>query len=233
MNEKFSWRHSRRFYQIGILVGVLVLAGAFAWQNTDVFRQEAHIVSSADLSSANGLTVEKVRPISSSAQGSGGTAGVPASEENEQAAQSELSEQEAEPQAVLASPSSKLLMPVEGEIIRAYGMSYDEAYGDYRHHRGVDIAAEAGAPVFAAAGGIVKEVGADELWGDYIIIDHGKGLVGAYYGVISEDWQVGDQPDGGDVIGKVSGNIPVEAGPSHLCFCLTMRDEQVDPQDYM
>ena len=233
MNGKFSWRNSRRFYQIGILIGVLVLAGAFTWQNTDILRHEPHIVSSADLPSGSGLTVEKVRPASLTAESAEVVSPVPTQTENGLEIQGEQTAQEVEPQAVLASPATTLLMPVEGEIIRPYGMSYDAAYGDYRHHRGIDIGAKTGAPVFAAAGGIVKEIGADDLWGDYIIIDHSDGLTGAYYGVIPEDWQVGDLLDGGDVIGKVSGNIPIEAGNSHLCFCLTMGDEQVNPQDYM
>jgi|GEM_PF-6693090 len=233
MNEKFSWRNSRRFYQIGILVGVLVLAGAFTWQNTDILRQEPQVVSSADLPSGGGLTVEKVWPAALPDERAEVIPPAPMPLEYGQEDLDEQAAQQAEPQAVLASPAAKLLMPVEGEIIRAYGMSYDEVYGDYRHHRGLDIGAEIGSPVFAAAGGMVKDVGTDELWGDYIIIDHGDGLTGAYYGVITEDWQVGDILDGGDVLGKVSGNIPVEAGPSHLCFCVTMSDEQVNPQDYI
>ena len=52
--------------------------------------------------------------------------------------------------------------------------------GAYFPHTGVDIANDAGTPVYAAADGVVALAQPRYLYGNIVIIDHGVGVFSAY-----------------------------------------------------
>ena len=54
-------------------------------------------------------------------------------------------------------------------------LSYNETTRDWRVHNGVDIAAEEGTPVMAAADGQVYTVYEDETMGTTVVIRHEDG----------------------------------------------------------
>lgn len=108
-------------------------------------------------------------------------------------------------------------MPLEGEITTAFGAAriYNDAPAAARiHHRGVDIGAEEGAPVVAAASGIVVVVASVPVRGTYVIVDHGLGVYTGYGHLLEALVTVGQAVKANDQIGEV-GSTGASTGP-HL-----------------
>ena len=57
---------------------------------------------------------------------------------------------------------------------------YSDTMEDYRVHLGVDIEADAGTPVYAAADGIIESVTLDPMMGQTIVISHNGGYKSVY-----------------------------------------------------
>lgn len=70
-------------------------------------------------------------------------------------------------------------------------------------HMGTDFAGDVGAPVRAAARGIVALVDQFYLGGNVVYIDHGAGLVTAYLHLSEQLVEEGDTVEAGQVIGRV------------------------------
>ena len=128
--------------------------------------------------------------------------------------------------------------PLEGREIFGYSMevlSYNQTTRDWRTHNGVDIAAEEGTEVMAAADGEVYTVYEDESLGHTVVIRHEGGYT-TRYSSLSEDIRVhaGDSVRMGDVIGTVGATALVETvlGP-HLHFSVTWQDQPMDPADFL
>lgn len=72
------------------------------------------------------------------------------------------------------------------------------------HHRGVDIAAPAGTPIYASdSGTVVEVVPMHSSWGNYVKIDHGNGYTTLYAHMSRYIVSVGDTVTQGQVIGYV------------------------------
>ena len=128
--------------------------------------------------------------------------------------------------------------PVAGEEVFGYSMealSYNQTTRDWRTHNGVDIAAEEGTEVMAAADGEVYTVYEDESLGYTVVIRHEGGYT-TRYSSLSQDVRVqaGDQVLLGDVIGTVGATALVETvlGP-HVHFSVTYQDQPMDPADFL
>ena len=106
---------------------------------------------------------------------------------------------------------------------------YNKTLGDWRTHNGVDLAAEAGEPVKAAALGRVSAVYQDAVWGWTVEVSDGS-RVYRYQGLEAPAVQADDEVHAGDVLGKV-GRVPAEAKlPSHLHFEVRQDGSCVDPE---
>lgn len=132
------------------------------------------------------------------------------------------------------SPNSQFVLPLSGEIITAYSngeLIKSETLGDWRTHNGLDLAAEEGTPVAAAAEGTVTSVRSDPLWGFVVEIDHSGEVTSIYCGLSKETAvKQGDAVKAGQIIGTV-GAIPAESlMPSHLHFELKQQGKWIDPQ---
>ena len=128
--------------------------------------------------------------------------------------------------------------PVAGQEVFGYAMealSYNQTTRDWRTHNGVDIAAEAGTEVMAAADGQVYTTYEDETLGYTVVIRHEGGYT-THYSSLSQDLQVqaGDTVKLGDVIGTVGSTALVETalGP-HVHFSVTYQDVPMDPADFL
>ena len=142
------------------------------------------------------------------------------------------------PSPTPVTPSTVFTWPVRGEILTGYTMealAYDQTMGDWRTHAGLDIAANLGAQVLAAAGGTVTAVDQDDLMGTVVVIDHGNGLVSSYANwAAGPTGEVGDVVTTGDIIGAVGQTAIAESAlPSHLHFGMTEDGVAVDPMEYL
>ena len=113
-------------------------------------------------------------------------------------------------------------------------LSYNETTRDWRVHNGIDIAAEAGTTVKAAAAGTVYSVFKDETMGYTVVIRHDGGYV-TKYASLDENVTVkaGDTVAMGDAIGTVANTALLEtAQGDHLHFSVTFNDNPMDPEAF-
>jgi murein DD-endopeptidase MepM/ murein hydrolase activator NlpD len=98
-------------------------------------------------------------------------------------------------------------------------------------HTGTDLAGVAGAPVAAAAHGVIALVDTFFLAGNVIYIDHGAGLVSAYFHLSAQDVMAGDTVEAGQTIGWVGATGRV-TGP-HLHWVVRYGAISVDPMSLL
>ena len=118
--------------------------------------------------------------------------------------------------------------PVSGIITSRFGNRESiRSYG----HTGLDIAAPAGTPIKAAAGGTVTFAGYSGGYGYVVKLDNGNG-VETYYGHCSKLYvSTGDKVEAGDVIAAV-GSTGNSTG-NHLHFEVRVDGTEIDPQNYL
>jgi len=94
-------------------------------------------------------------------------------------------------------------------------------------HSGIDLAAPWGTDVYAARSGRVAEVGRDDTYGNYILLDHAGGYQ-TLYGHLSRILvRLHQEVTSGMIIGKV-GSSGMSTGP-HLHFEIRFRGRPEDP----
>jgi murein DD-endopeptidase MepM/ murein hydrolase activator NlpD len=98
-------------------------------------------------------------------------------------------------------------------------------------HTGLDLAGAVGSPVRAAARGVVALVDTFYLAGRVIYIDHGEGVVSAYFHLSRQDVAVGDTVAAGQQIGLVGATGRV-TGP-HLHWVVRYGAISVDPLSFL
>ena len=100
-------------------------------------------------------------------------------------------------------------------------------------HNGVDLAADAYTPIYAADGGIVEYAGwCDCGLGYYVKIDHGNGFETLYGHMAEMPWvSAGEAVAKGDVIGPV-GSTGASTGP-HVHFIVDLNGVDQDPLAYL
>ena len=119
-----------------------------------------------------------------------------------------------------------LLWPVDG------GKIIIDFYG-YYGHTGIDIGANTGTQIFAAADGVVVYATNYSLWpyGKSVIIDHGDGARTRYAHCAEVYVEPGDTVNRGELIAIMgrTGNTTNTA----LCFELRIDGEPLDPTEYI
>ncbi|MGN0978176.1 MAG: peptidoglycan DD-metalloendopeptidase family protein [Faecousia sp.] len=140
--------------------------------------------------------------------------------------------------AVTEKKPLKTTSPVSGDTISGYSMealSYNQTTRDWRVHNGVDIAAEPGTEVCAAADGKVYTVYEDDAMGYTVVIRHDDGYT-TKYSSLSENVTVkaGDTVTMGQVIGYADDTAIVETTlGSHVHFSVTCNDAPMDPAEFL
>ncbi len=124
-----------------------------------------------------------------------------------------------------AAGGGTLAWPLRGPITSPFGPRWG------RTHKGIDIGAQYGAIIRAAAAGKVSFVGWYGLYGRCVIIDHGGGLTTLYGHASTILVSTGHRVAQGDAIAKVgtSGN---STGP-HLHFEVRSAGKAQDPLLYL
>ena len=129
-------------------------------------------------------------------------------------------------------------LPLSGETKTSYSMEslcYNATTRDWRVHDGIDIAAEAGTPVCAAAAGEVYTVYEDDAMCMTVVLRHDNGYV-TTYSSLSEELQVaaGDTVTLGQTLGTVGSSAPMESAiGDHVHFSVRCNDEPMDPMDFL
>lgn len=104
-------------------------------------------------------------------------------------------------------------------------------YGDGRNHRGLDLAADKGTSIFAAAAGTVTYAGFDSDYGYNVVINHGNGIETRYAHASALCVSSGDTVSQGDMIAVV-GSTGRSTG-NHLHFEVIIGGTRVNPAPYL
>ena len=130
-------------------------------------------------------------------------------------------------------PGGQMLWPVPGYrlVTSPFGMRIHPIFGVQRLHTGTDIAAPLGTPAVAVNDGVVTLAKYSSSYGNYIMIDHGGGVVTLYAHASELCVTEGDIVKKGDVILRV-GSTGWSTGP-HLHFEVRLQGETVDAMPYI
>ena len=121
-----------------------------------------------------------------------------------------------------------MAMPTPGRISSGFGMRRHPILGYTRMHKGMDIAAPWGTPVYAASDGVVQFAGRSSGYGNLIRINH-AGPYGTGYGHLSRILvRPGQRVRRGQQIGAV-GNVGLSTGP-HLHYELYRNGVAINPR---
>ena len=120
------------------------------------------------------------------------------------------------------------MRPLDGKVTFPFGRPYKGLLGLNGHHKGIDIKAPHGTPIYApGAGKVIKVRKSDKGYGNMLIIDHGDGVRSRYAHLSRFDVKVGDRVEAGMTIGRV-GSSGRSTGP-HLHFEVMKNGKRIDP----
>ena len=120
---------------------------------------------------------------------------------------------------------------VNGRFTGGFGYRNDPFTRRRVMHNAIDVAAPSGSAVRAYTDGRVITAGWTGMGGNGVIIDHGNGLVTAYYHLSRINVSVGQQVSVGQTIGGV-GSTGYSTG-SHLHFEVRINGRHDNPLDYL
>jgi murein DD-endopeptidase MepM/ murein hydrolase activator NlpD len=116
-------------------------------------------------------------------------------------------------------------------ISSGFGYRADPFTGGAAFHAGLDFRGPIGAPIYAAAKGVVSFAGQKLGYGYCIEIDHGNGLMTRYAHMSRFSAQIGQKVAAGNVIGAI-GSSGRSTGP-HLHFEVRIHDRPVNPRPFL
>ena len=132
-----------------------------------------------------------------------------------------------------APSSSGWISPLKSyKLTSPFGMRKHPILGYERMHNGVDMAAPAGTPIYAAKSGKVTAASFQSGGaGNYVSINHGDGFSSIYMHMTRYIVSVGDYVSAGQVIGYV-GSTGLSNG-NHLHFGISYNGTYVNPMKYI
>lgn len=119
-------------------------------------------------------------------------------------------------------------MPVAGRISSSYGLRMHPLLGFMRMHKGLDIAAPHGAPIYAAIDGVVAFAGRNAGYGNFVKLNHASDLASGYGHMSRIAVRPGARVRQGQVIGYV-GSTGISTGP-HLHWEVWKAGRAVNPR---
>jgi len=117
-------------------------------------------------------------------------------------------------------------LPVRGFITRSR-----ELTSRLGEHPGLDIAVRAETEIRAAKEGVVKEARQDDIYGNFVLIDHGDALESLYGHASRVLVREGDRVARGQLI-ALAGSTGISSAP-HLHFEVRRNGRAVDPMQYV
>lgn len=123
-------------------------------------------------------------------------------------------------------------LPARLEYISSgFGYRADPFDGGAAFHAGLDFRGPVGAPIHAAAPGVVSFTGVRQGYGNCVEISHGNGLMTRYAHMSRIGARLGDKVGAGAVIGQI-GSTGRSTGP-HLHFEVRINDRPVNPRPFL
>ncbi|WP_379548477.1 M23 family metallopeptidase [Qipengyuania sp. DSG2-2] len=123
-------------------------------------------------------------------------------------------------------------MPLDdARLTSGYGMRTHPVTGGRRAHKGIDLAAPTGTPVYATADGTVERANWFSSYGKFIKIDHGASMETRFAHLSKIFVSAGDRVKKGQLIGHV-GSTGRSTGP-HLHYEVRIDGKAVNPMPYM
>ncbi len=132
----------------------------------------------------------------------------------------------------------EFVKPLDGEVIKGHSnteLVYSKTLGDWRIHKGVDIASPIGTDVLSSEDGVVDAVYLDDRLGYTVIIKH-QNDIRTKYSNLSEEIAVsaGQSVKKGDIIGMVGDTSEFEiADASHLHYEVMKGEDNIAPDLYI
>lgn len=117
------------------------------------------------------------------------------------------------------------------EISSSFGFRRDPFTGGGAMHSGIDFRGPIGAPIYAAADGVISFVGVKSGYGNVVEISHGNGMMTRYAHMSRFNARVGQRVSAGAHIGAI-GNTGRSTGP-HLHFEVRINDRAVNPRPFL
>lgn len=119
-------------------------------------------------------------------------------------------------------------MPVAGRITSSFGYRMHPLLGYLKMHKGLDIGAPYGAPIYAALDGVVQGAGRSGGYGNFVKLVHGGGLASGYGHMSRIAVSRGQHVRQGQVIGYV-GSTGMSTGP-HLHWEVWRNGQTINPR---
>mgnify|MGYP000075696897 FL=1 len=123
-------------------------------------------------------------------------------------------------------------MPLDDTRLTSdYGMRTHPVLGGRRSHKGVDLSAPTGTPIYATADGYISKAEWFSSYGKYVSIEHGANLQTRFAHMSDIAVTAGSRVKKGDIIGYV-GSTGRSTGP-HLHYEVRIDVKAVNPVPYM
>jgi murein DD-endopeptidase MepM/ murein hydrolase activator NlpD len=121
-------------------------------------------------------------------------------------------------------------MPVSGRISSNFGMRRHPLLGFMRMHKGIDIGAAWGSPIYAAIEGTVQFAGRSAGYGNFVKLSHAGGIASGYGHMSRILVRPGQHVSRGQQIGAV-GSTGMSTGP-HLHWEVWRNGVSVNPRGF-
>ena len=127
---------------------------------------------------------------------------------------------------------TNLRMPLDNSVLTShYGKRVSPITGREHLHQGIDLAAPTGTKVYACQAGTVSVATYDNIFGNYIILQHADSVQSVYAHLSAIEVKAGESVLKGSIIGRV-GSTGASTGP-HLHFEIRKNGRSQDPKDLL
>ena len=208
---------------VSILLALTLIVTVIAFSAGKRSDSSAVITTKRTIQTTSGTS----KPTSSQTQSTTSTSGSSAS------AATPGNEDDNKPTVVL---TPDFVCPLGGTLVKDYSSDipvFSTTMEDYRVHCGIDISADAGTEVLAAADGEITKVFYDPMMGQTVEITHEGGFITVYKNLqtkMPSSISVGVSVSAGDTIGYVGDTALIEISESpHLHFEMTKDGESINP----
>ncbi len=127
-------------------------------------------------------------------------------------------------------PPSRSPLGEDLKITSGFGMRFHPIFKERKMHRGVDLKAKMGTPVYATADGVVLKAITHNKYGKMIVLKHDDTYQTLYAQLSAFDIKTGTAVKKGDLIGRV-GSSGLSTAP-HLHYEVLKDGKAVNPEKY-